>query len=57
MQFFKKIHESIAADSLDNLIQLIKYQGGDKVVEYRITANTKVISKAGLGKGFVESKS
>uniref|UniRef100_A0A1I8NVM9 Queuine tRNA-ribosyltransferase accessory subunit 2 n=1 Tax=Stomoxys calcitrans TaxID=35570 RepID=A0A1I8NVM9_STOCA len=57
MEFFKSIHECISSDTLDNLIKLLRHQGGDKVVEYRIVANTKVISRAGLGKGFADSKS
>lgn len=57
MEFFKRIHVSISNDTIDELIELLKYQGGDKVVDYSIIANTKVISRAGLGKGFADAKS
>lgn len=56
MQFFTNIHCCIANDNLNDLIELIKLQGGDKSIEYRIDANTKVISRAGLGKGFADTK-
>ncbi|KAM7355618.1 queuine tRNA-ribosyltransferase accessory subunit 2 [Cochliomyia hominivorax] len=56
MQFFATIHDSISKDNLNELIDLIDKQGGDKSIEYRIQANTKKISKAGLGKGFAASK-
>ncbi|XP_075160426.1 queuine tRNA-ribosyltransferase accessory subunit 2 [Haematobia irritans] len=57
MEFFKRIHGCISNDSLESLIKLLRYQGGDTFIEYRIIANTKVISRAGLGKGFADSKS
>lgn len=57
MEFFKRIHVCISNDTMDELIELLKYQGGDKVVDYSIIANTKVISRAGLGKGFADAKS
>lgn len=56
MEFFKTIHKCITNDSLKDLIELIKLQGGDKSIEYCIKANTKVISRAGLGKGFADAK-
>ncbi|XP_037810133.1 queuine tRNA-ribosyltransferase accessory subunit 2 [Lucilia sericata] len=56
MQFFNTIHNCISNDNLNELIELIEKQGGDKPVEYRIEANTKVISRAGLGKGFADAK-
>lgn len=56
MQFFATIHLSISQDNLNDLIELIDKQGTDKSVEYRIETNTKIISKAGLGKGFADNK-
>ncbi|XP_037879320.1 LOW QUALITY PROTEIN: queuine tRNA-ribosyltransferase accessory subunit 2 [Glossina fuscipes] len=57
MNFFATIRSTLLTNSLNDLIQLIKYQSGDKQVDYCITANTKVIKKEGLGKGFVNTKS
>ncbi|XP_065361245.1 queuine tRNA-ribosyltransferase accessory subunit 2 [Calliphora vicina] len=56
MQFFTTIHNCISNDKLNELIELIEMQGSDKHIEYRIEANTKVISRAGLGKGFADAK-
>ncbi|XP_023296902.2 queuine tRNA-ribosyltransferase accessory subunit 2 [Lucilia cuprina] len=56
MQFFTTIQNCISNDNLNELIELLEKQGGDKPVEYRIEANTKVISRAGLGKGFADAK-
>lgn len=57
MDFFATIRSTLLTNNLNDLIQLIKYQSGDKQVDYCITANTKVIKKESLGKGFVNTKS
>lgn len=56
MQFFATIHSCITQDNLNDLIELIDKQRSDKSIEYRIETNTKVISKAGLGKGFADKQ-
>ncbi|XP_016933227.3 queuine tRNA-ribosyltransferase accessory subunit 2 [Drosophila suzukii] len=52
MAFFEAIRQSVANDSLPQLIELVRNQNGKSQVDYSISANTKVISKATMGKGF-----
>jgi len=52
MAFFEKIRESVAKDTLPQLTELVRNQNGKTQVDYSIAANTKVISKATMGKGF-----
>jgi len=52
MSFFEAIRQSVANDSLPQLIELVKNQNGKSQVDYSISTNTKVISKATMGKGF-----
>ncbi|EDW40867.1 queuine tRNA-ribosyltransferase accessory subunit 2 [Drosophila sechellia] len=52
MDFFEKIRESVAKDTLPQLTELVRNQNGKTQVDYSIAANTKVISKATMEKGF-----
>ncbi|XP_017005442.2 queuine tRNA-ribosyltransferase accessory subunit 2 [Drosophila takahashii] len=52
MAFFEAISQSVANDSLPQLTELVRNQNGKSQVDYSIAANTKVISKATMGKGF-----
>ncbi|XP_016965666.1 queuine tRNA-ribosyltransferase accessory subunit 2 [Drosophila biarmipes] len=52
MAFFEAIRQSVAKDSLPKLTELVRNQNGQSQVDYSIAANTKVISKATMGKGF-----
>ncbi|KAH8375553.1 hypothetical protein KR200_002486 [Drosophila serrata] len=52
ISFFEAIRESMAKDKLPELTELVRKQNGDAQVDYSIAANTKVISKATMGKGF-----
>ncbi|XP_039489033.1 queuine tRNA-ribosyltransferase accessory subunit 2 [Drosophila santomea] len=52
MAFFEKIRESVARDELPRLTEFVRNQNGKTQVDYSIVANTKVISKAAMGKGF-----
>ncbi|KAH8371308.1 hypothetical protein KR093_006848 [Drosophila rubida] len=51
--FFAVIRSSIADDELSQLIDLLRLQTAGVNMDYRIEANSKVVSKAGLGKGFI----
>uniref|UniRef100_A0A1A9WTA6 Queuine tRNA-ribosyltransferase accessory subunit 2 n=1 Tax=Glossina brevipalpis TaxID=37001 RepID=A0A1A9WTA6_9MUSC len=57
MGFFATIRSTLLMNGLNDLIHLIKYQHGNKEVDYCITANTKVIKKEDLGNGFAKTKS
>ncbi|XP_017085277.1 queuine tRNA-ribosyltransferase accessory subunit 2 [Drosophila eugracilis] len=52
MAFFEAIRESVANDSLPQLTEVVRTQNGNSLVDYSIAANTKVISKATMDKGF-----
>lgn len=52
MLFFENIRACVSTDCLVTLVNIIKYQGTDKEIDYTIKPNTKVIAKAGMGKTF-----
>ncbi|XP_017040284.1 queuine tRNA-ribosyltransferase accessory subunit 2 [Drosophila ficusphila] len=52
MTFFEEIRNRVANDTLPQLTELVRNQNGKSQVDYAISANTKVISKATMGKGF-----
>ncbi|XP_017133793.1 queuine tRNA-ribosyltransferase accessory subunit 2 [Drosophila elegans] len=50
--FFETIRESVAKDKLPELTELVRNQNTKSQVDYSIAVNTKVITKATMGKGF-----
>ncbi|KAH8378922.1 hypothetical protein KR009_002105 [Drosophila setifemur] len=52
MSFFETIRESVAKDTLPQLIELVRNQNSSSQVDYSIAPNTKTITKASMSKGF-----